>query len=350
MFPSVFTQGLRHYNPCTPKYLEKPVELKINPDSVSRLRKYIESKHYRNFLPSTHHWEIRKDNNVKSFIFHSDKLYYRDLYTGMEDNYLENFGCFHNRMAPALRLKKYLLNKLGVYEGESFDPIYQFNKLWGNNGCFKLNDILRTYPKATSWVVIRSYAMFNEIHSFLDESGVSCHSLLEIGPGGGNLIRRFKEKYPTIKAYIIDLPTSIPFSFCNLVYHFGTAKYCLPNEIEDNVVPDADFVFLSDSQANFLPKKSIDIAINTMSFAEMRFETICEYFNILRKTLKENNIFYCLNRVEKIMEYDGKVVPIRFHEYPWKNEDKDYLFRISDINVRKMYHAFFVKITKLHVE
>lgn len=50
------------------------------------------------------------------------------------------------------------------------------------------------------------------------------------------------------------------------------------------------------------------------------------------------------------MEYEGNEALIRFHEYPWNEKDEDYLYRISEINIGKMYHAFYVKITNLYKE
>ena len=67
-----------------------------------------------------------------------------------------------------------------------------------------------------------------------------------------------------------------------------------------------------------LNNNTFDLAINSMSFGEMKKRDIEDYFRLLRRCMKKDNIFYCVNRVEKIMEYEGKSVPIRFFEYPIK--------------------------------
>ena len=49
-----------------------------------------------------------------------------------------------------------------------------------------------------------------------------------------------------------------------------------------------------------IKNNSIDLMVNTVSFAEMMPDTIDNYFQNLRRVAKEYNYFYCLNRVEKI--------------------------------------------------
>ena len=126
--------------------------------------------------------------------------------------------------------------------------------------------------------------------------------------------------------------------------------YILPNEINNqNQIIDNkfDFVFLTNKQLNFVPDNYFDIGFNTMSFQEMHFDAISEYFFFLRRVLKKENIFYCLNAAEKLMKYNNENQYIRFHEYPWSKNDKDYFFSLSDIQSGRTTKPIFLKVTNL---
>ena len=88
-----------------------------------------------------------------------------------------------------------------------------------------------------------------------------------------------------------------------------------------------------------IKKNTFDLAINSMSFAEMKRGDIEEYFQLLRMVLKKQNLFYCLNRVEKIMLYDDNKIPIRFFEYPWLPADLDYKYEISQVEMGRTRNA-----------
>ena len=81
----------------------------------------------------------------------------------------------------------------------------------------------------------------------------------------------------------------------------------------------------------------------------MRREDVEGYFLFLRRILREENVFYCLNRVEKWMAYNGKSIPVRFQEYPWVGADYDYLFRLSEIEMGRTMQPFFVRAVRLQV-
>lgn len=69
----------------------------------------------------------------------------------------------------------------------------------------------------------------------------------------------------------VDLPSSIPYSFCNLLYRYPEAKFCLPNEAgADTDFTKYSFVFMTNEQTGLLEANQFDIGVNTMSFAEMK--------------------------------------------------------------------------------
>jgi hypothetical protein len=97
---------------------------------------------------------------------------------------------------------------------------------------------------------------------------------------------------------------------------------------------------------------------------EMMPSVVSSYFQLLRRVLKKDNIFYCSNRAEKrmyparsddhrTMRYGNpnvieEAVPVRFHEYPWSLNDEDYFFYESEFHrLAGFTHTFFVKATRL---
>jgi hypothetical protein len=86
-----------------------------------------------------------------------------------------------------------------------------------------------------------------------------------------------------------------------------------------------------------------------MSFQEMELGDINFYFSWLRKVMRKENLFYCMNAVEKPMIYNGKTVPIRFFEYPWSPEDEDYKYELSPVEQGRTYKPFYIKAVKLAV-
>ena len=110
-----------------------------------------------------------------------------------------------------------------------------------------------------------------------------------------------------------------------------------------------DFIFLTNDQIQKINKNTFDLAINSMSFSEMKESAIEKYFQLLRMVLKKENLFYCLNRVEKMMLYDGNKHWIRFFEYPWLPEDLDYKYEISQVEMGRTYNPFYVRATCMAV-
>ena len=176
--------------------------------------------------------------------------------------------------------------------------------------------------------------------------------VVEIGPGTGILARIIKSRFISSKFVFVDLQSSLIYSILNLIKRFPNSKYILPNEINNQnqiIDNEFDFVFLTNKQLNLVPYNYFDIGFNTMSFQEMHFNAISEYFTFLRRVLIEENIFYCLNRVEKLMVYNNENQKIRFHEYPWSKNDQDYFFSVSNIQSGRTSKPIFLKVTNLKI-
>lgn len=138
-------------------------------------------------------------------------------------------------------------------------------------------------------------------------------SYLEIGAGTGYLAARVHQAWKA-SITIIDLPEILPFTFLYLHTRFPQVPFALPDE-----PGPGKFTFLT--RGDDIADNSIDLAVNTASFAEMRKEAISNYFRMLRRAVKPAGLLFTVNREEKWM--DG--APIRFADYPWSSRDQDLL-------------------------
>ncbi len=153
-----------------------------------------------------------------------------------------------------------------------------------------------------------------------------------------------------VNIVVVDLPESITYSITSLLYANPGASYILPHEITPDLdIYSYDFVFLLPEQVKVIPHHTIDFAINAMSFQEMTKPDITKYFELLRDVLKDDNLFYCLNAVEKLMIVNNKEHPIRFFEYPWNENDEDISYALSPIHHHMTTKPFYERISKLAV-
>ena len=85
--------------------------------------------------------------------------------------------------------------------------------------------------------------------------------------------------------------------------------------------------------------------VNTESFAEMSLSSIANYMEFLRENSEIKNLFYCCNRVEKHMKNKGQknenLLPIRFTEYPWMQQDEVFLYKVEGFYSRFTKVPFF---------
>ena len=251
------------------------------------------------------------------------------------------------------KIKKLIINYLNIYTGEGFFPEYPFLKNLPKNPIIKLDDINNEFGKnQNDYTIFKSAEILNNLVSIMKDYDFTDKKVIEIGPGVANLSRIIKSKFISSKFVFIDLQSSLIYSILNLIKRFPNSMYILPNEINNQnqiIDNELDFVFLTNKQLNLVPDNYFDIGFNTMSFQEMHFDAISEYFAFLRRVLKKENLFYCLNAVEKLMKYNNLNQYIRFQEYPWSKNDHDYYFSLSRIQFGMTTKPFYEKITKLKV-
>ena len=159
---------------------------------------------------------------------------------------------------------------------------------------------------------------------------------LEIGPGTGYLAALVREAWAS-RTILIDLPEILPFSFLYLHTRFPDATFALPGE-----PGPADFIFMSSPGG--ITDDSVDLAVNTASFGEMKKEVIQDYFLLLRRVLRPQGMFFTVNREEKVM--DG--MPIRFADYPWSPADVDLAFGPSALHdLTQPQNRMLMRLTRL---
>ena len=147
--------------------------------------------------------------------------------------------------------------------------------------------------------------------------------ILIIGDGFGFLSAFIKKMLPKAKITLLDLGKTLLFQvhFCGKAHpHAGhQLPFDVRTEGPNPEAIDASFVYCPAEYMETLRDFKYDIAINIASFQEMNSMTVSNYFDFMRGNLKKDNLFYCCNRTEKIME-GGEVS--RFFSYPWRKEDR----------------------------
>jgi len=325
------------------------LKIKLNPKAIKRFKEFIESDVYNEKNDLAKHWSKRIDSNIDAFRIVNNEVCVSLIDSGLTDHYPQHFGFSNYKRGLFKSLAKSLLNKIGIHSSPVYNPKYFFLNFWPEGkSIISLNNIYDEYGKVDDYSIFKGCYFFNEISEICKLENISYKSILEIGPGSGNLQRLIKKYNPDSRSILIDLPSSIPYSFLHLMNRFPESKFLLPNEINssDNL-SDYDFSFLTNNQTDFIPKDSIDLAINTMSFQEMRKVDVEKYFMLLRSVLKNENLFYCVNAVEKVMTFDGVNTPIRFSEFPWLENDYDYKYELSSIEIGRTYKPFFVKALRM---
>lgn len=291
---------------------------------------------------------------------------------GFNENYLANFGLSSQENYQWSRQKS-LYSKISRLLGRKSSWFRAFEKIWDKTEGAVSTDYIKKHECFVTWEKLKVYNYLNEIYPLIKESFAIEKELIryiEIGAGSCGLIALLKKFLPKTQFVVVDLPTTIPFGFCHLAFLFPKSKILLPTELSDQKTfmdksVNADFIFLSPNQIDILPDNFFHMGCNTDSFCEMMPDIVKKYFRFLRKCLKEKNIFFCHNRAEKVMfdsshnindkrtykfgnpnVIDG-ALHMRFGDYPWLSNDKDYFFYASKFYKSRFNYTFFTRATQL---
>jgi len=171
-------------------------------------------------------------------------------------------------------------------------------------------------PLVPDFLLCKAIFCFSRIIGSAVDLPVNRGTVLEIGAGSGTLAAlMYAERNDCV--VIIDLPEMILVSSAFLMTLFPGAQFSLPHEIsgeQKNDLSDNDFVFLFPDQVEHLADEMFDLALNLVSFMEMKQQQVNEYFSLVGRTLRTGGYFFSSNR--------DKGLPLAL--YPW-HEFADYI-------------------------
>ena len=106
------------------------LKLTLSKENADRFRAYLQSENYTKEQNLSQHWDKRQQGNIDAFLFEGNELTVKLWNSGLTDHYPQNFGYY----APSRSIKQYirkkLLNRLGSYNRNGYDPLYHFNRWW----------------------------------------------------------------------------------------------------------------------------------------------------------------------------------------------------------------------------
>ncbi|KKW35734.1 hypothetical protein A2852_01335 [Candidatus Adlerbacteria bacterium RIFCSPHIGHO2_01_FULL_54_23] len=112
-------------------------------------------------------------------------------------------------------------------------------------------------------------------------------TVLEIGSGWGGFAYQFKTLFPNTSYVLVDFPQSFLFSSTYLQTMFPNARICFrggaPESYADIDFSKYDFVFIPHYAWESLTSQRVDLAVNMVSFQEMRDEQALSYVKQLAK-------------------------------------------------------------------
>jgi len=199
--------------------------------------------------------------------------------------------------------------------------------------------------------LIRAHYFYNIINGYMDLPG--CKSILEIGPGNGNLSSLLHNYAKSSTIVIVDLPETLCCSIIFLADLFPDAKILMPHETGKVDFKDYDFVFLTPSLVNSIADNSIDLAISTAAFQEMTHEQINEYFQLVQRCCRNNSHFFVSSRVEKIPsvsishQEETAELPNRFSGYPWDVSNEVLIYEICRLTRLTQLDNCYIRLERI---
>jgi hypothetical protein len=142
--------------------------------------------------------------------------------------------------------------------------------------------------------------------------------VINIGDGYGYLSCLLKTFYPNAKIFLVDLGKTLLFQsvYCQKVFPHAQHVLVTPDATGDG--QEADFIYCPAEHIG-LTQQKFNLAVNVASMQEMNPATVALYFDFLRQRLESDNLFYCCNRLEKVMP-GGEISSLM--QYPWSPQDQ----------------------------
>jgi putative sugar O-methyltransferase len=200
--------------------------------------------------------------------------------------------------------------------------------------------------------IISHYYFSNLLRGYIPNNKIN--TVLDIGAGNGNFPSIFYNDWSPIRLIMIDLPETLTTAFTFLSSLFPNANIILPNEIEEKIPNDFDFILMTPEQIEIIDDNSIDLAVNIHSFQEMTHQQINIYFKLIQRVVRLSGYFFSSNRIEKVpsgadsFTIEQTILPNRFFEYPWNHKNKILINEVSSFQRLVQADASGIRLEEIH--
>ena len=308
------------------------IKIKLSDENISRIKAFLNSENYKTSFSKSEMWKEFGSSSKVTFegsnvVIHGDSGLYLSKLNPLRKFLfkLKNLIINFNRLPLYLSYQKafdLVMQNKQIRGKKQFDfNIAPHHKIFKNFNEIKKDPCFKDFD--FEYYETKHYYLFNILRTYINFDNVT--NVMEIGGGSGHFSTLINHHHSNIKTYIdIDIPETIIFNICFIMNFFPDKKICLPNEVNKENIYKNDFVFLTPNQINLIKDNSIDLSINTASFAEMTKKDISIYFDLIQRTSKKNGYFLNHNRVHKNPEgkndqANKNLEPNFFAEYPYKN-------------------------------
>ena len=133
--------------------------------------------------------------------------------------------------------------------------------------------------------------------------------IIELGAGSGHLARSNMLFFPNVQYVIVDIPSTLRYSYMYLKLCFPNKKIfwaTKPEEVNTNTFEENDIVFIPSAFTEELASLDLyyDWFVNTASMGEMLNDVIKYWLNYIQNKIKVK-YQYTLNRYLNIMQNNG---------------------------------------------
>lgn len=338
----------------------------FSPEFIKRFSAYLQSREYRQALPSHAKTEYWKEHSKLISAKISGNRVAVDGVSGCYIPPRKDFSSLitfiRSRINPAKK-RISLLNYFEAFDAvmshDSIANIVPANKYRINFKELTKNPSViagtkemkeRFFAKdkyCLSPLMVNTYYLWNILCSKASIDKIQC--VLEIGAGNGNFAGLLRH-YLGAQMIIVDLPETLCLSIPFLADLFPDANILMPHEVESRKPQKFDFLFLTPNQLDRIDDGSVDLISNICSFQEMTHEQIGIYFDLIKRAAKNCSYFFTQNRVEKIpgsSRCQESSVPVRFAEYPWMPGNKVLVYEICSLNRLVQLSDIYIRLEQI---
>jgi len=353
------------------------ITVKLDTNKAQRLEKFLASKIYsnekNNSISKSPYWQehssliktqIKKNGVIdidgRSGFYASNKTF--DKYLRYLSNPSKILSKSKEIFKSKFKLPRYLSHE------KAFDTVmnqrnilspYKINHatLKQASNVYDNHKLVLKHYKSWSKRIANHNILSHYYYSNLLRGSISnkkLNTVLEIGAGNGNFPSILYNDWCPVRLIMIDLPETLTTSFTFLSSLFPNAKIILPNEIDEKIPNQFDFLLMTPEQIDIIDNESIDLAINIHSFQEMTHEQINIYYKLIQRVVRLSGYFLSSNRIEKIpsgpeaFAIEQSTPPNRFYDYPWSDKNKILIDEISSFHSLVQAEPIGIRLEQIH--